>query len=111
MLAVMPLIVKCCGTITRQHEILLVKEELDELQTIIKKIIDRYNTDIDNHFIAESAEKLRKIYFYYAAYYGLNPFPYKRCNAPWVSTVIEADGTVRPCFFHNHYRKYPGKFS
>jgi Fe-coproporphyrin III synthase len=22
------------------------------------------------------------------------------CNAPWVSTVIEADGEVKPCFFH-----------
>jgi radical SAM protein with 4Fe4S-binding SPASM domain len=22
------------------------------------------------------------------------------CNAPWVSSVVEADGTVRPCFFH-----------
>jgi radical SAM protein with 4Fe4S-binding SPASM domain len=21
------------------------------------------------------------------------------CNAPWVSAVMEADGTVRPCFF------------
>jgi radical SAM protein with 4Fe4S-binding SPASM domain len=31
----------------------------------------------------------------------LNPFPYKKCNAPWVSTVIEADGSVRPCFFHD----------
>jgi radical SAM protein with 4Fe4S-binding SPASM domain len=30
----------------------------------------------------------------------LNPQPYKKCNAPWVSTVIEADGTVWPCFFH-----------
>ena len=29
-----------------------------------------------------------------------NDFPYKKCNAPWVSTVVEADGTVRPCFFH-----------
>ena len=37
---------------------------------------------------------------YYAAFYGLNPFPYKKCNAPWVSAVMEADGTVRPCFFH-----------
>ena len=24
----------------------------------------------------------------------------QRCNAPWVSSVIEADGTVKPCFFH-----------
>ncbi|HYM11884.1 MAG TPA: SPASM domain-containing protein, partial [Bryobacterales bacterium] len=23
-----------------------------------------------------------------------------RCNAPWVSAVVESDGTVRPCFFH-----------
>ncbi|HEX4849172.1 MAG TPA: SPASM domain-containing protein, partial [Puia sp.] len=51
-------------------------------------------------FIAESPEKIKKIYNYYSAFQGLNPFPYKKCNAPWVSTVIEADGTVRPCFFH-----------
>jgi sulfatase maturation enzyme AslB (radical SAM superfamily) len=23
-----------------------------------------------------------------------------RCNAPWVSAVIEANGDIRPCFFH-----------
>jgi MoaA/NifB/PqqE/SkfB family radical SAM enzyme len=86
---------------TKQHEILLAKEELKELQTIVNKIIDNYGADLDHHFIAESPEKLRKIYSYYAAWYGLNPFPYKKCNAPWVSAVIEADGTVRPCFFHN----------
>jgi Fe-coproporphyrin III synthase len=85
---------------TRQHEILLMKDELEVLQNIISKIIHQYKTDFDHHFIAESPEKLQKIYFYYAAHYGLNPFPFKRCNAPWVSTVIEADGTVRPCFFH-----------
>ena len=22
------------------------------------------------------------------------------CNAPWVSAVVESDGAVRPCFFH-----------
>jgi radical SAM protein with 4Fe4S-binding SPASM domain len=27
-------------------------------------------------------------------------FSAPRCNAPWVSAVVEADGTVRPCFFH-----------
>ena len=63
-------------------------------------IIEKYAADFDSGFIAESPEKLRKIYSYYAAFYGLNSFPYKKCNAPWVSTVVEADGTVRPCFFH-----------
>jgi radical SAM protein with 4Fe4S-binding SPASM domain len=23
-----------------------------------------------------------------------------RCNAPWVSAVVESDGAIRPCFFH-----------
>jgi len=86
---------------TKQHEILLEKEELEELQAIVNEIINNYKTDIEHHFIAESTEKIHKIYSYYAAWYGLNPFPYKKCNAPWVSAVIEADGTVRPCFFHN----------
>ena len=85
----------------RQHEVLLEKQELEELRTMINEIIANYKTDIEHRFIAESTEKLRKIYFYYAGWYGLNSFPYKKCNAPWVSTVIEADGTVRPCFFHN----------
>jgi Fe-coproporphyrin III synthase len=84
----------------RQHEILPDENELDELNTILEQLIEKHKEDFTNGFIAESPEKLRKIYSYYAAFYGRNPFPYKKCNAPWVSAVIEADGTVRPCFFH-----------
>lgn len=84
----------------RQHEILLDKEELPELQKITAHILKDYEFEFKAGFIAESPAKIEKIYQYYAAVYGLNPFPFKKCNAPWVSTVIEADGTVRPCFFH-----------
>ena len=84
----------------RQHEILLNKNEVQELKTVTENIIEDYAADFNSRFIAEAPEKLRKIYSYYAAFYGLNPFPYKKCNAPWVSAVVEADGTVRPCFFH-----------
>jgi MoaA/NifB/PqqE/SkfB family radical SAM enzyme len=45
----------------------------------------------DDGFILESPEKLRRM----AA--GLGPL---RCNAPWVSAVVESNGDVRPCFFH-----------
>ena len=31
---------------------------------------------------------------------GQAPFPQGNCNAPWVSVVLEANGDVRPCFFH-----------
>lgn len=85
----------------RQHEILPNQKELAELKYILEMIIEEYADDFINPFIAESPEKLRKIYDYYGAFYGLNPFPYKKCNAPWVSAVVEADGTVRPCFFHS----------
>jgi Fe-coproporphyrin III synthase len=86
--------------VLKQQEILLSENELPELQQIISNLIRDYKHYFDSRFIAESPEKIQKIHTYYAAFYGLNPFPYKKCNAPWVSTVIEADGTVRPCFFH-----------
>jgi len=85
----------------RQHEILLSFEDLPYLKNVIQKLITDYKREFEDNFIAESPEKISKIYEYYAAYYGLNSFPYKKCNAPWVSTVVEADGTVKPCFFHD----------
>ncbi len=84
----------------RQQEILLSFEDLPKLKTILEKLLTVYAKEFENNFIAESRGKAWNIYKYYAAYYGLCSFPYKKCNAPWVSTVIEADGTVRPCFFH-----------
>jgi MoaA/NifB/PqqE/SkfB family radical SAM enzyme len=40
---------------------------------------------------------------YYKGLLGTHDFPKKICNAPWVSAVIEADGEVKPCFFHASY--------
>jgi MoaA/NifB/PqqE/SkfB family radical SAM enzyme len=85
----------------RQDEIIISADELPELQDIIEEIIYECQDDFRNRFIAESPDKIRNIYYYYAAQHGLNDFPYKKCNAPWVSTVIEPDGAVRPCFFHD----------
>ncbi|MEP6673922.1 MAG: radical SAM protein [Ferruginibacter sp.] len=84
----------------KQHELLLAKNELAEMKSIIDQLKQEYQHDFNTGFIAESPEKIEKIYYYYAAFHGFNTFPYKKCNAPWVSAVVEADGTVRPCFFH-----------
>lgn len=83
----------------RQHQILPAEEELPELLNILEDLIREHRELFDRGFIAETPEKLRKIGQYYKASYGLSPFPFKKCNAPWVSAVIEADGSVRPCFF------------
>lgn len=81
-------------------EVRLSPEELEMFDQIIEKLIETHSEDFKNRFIAESPEKIRRFYEYYAAFQGLNQFPTVRCNAPWVSAVIEADGSVRPCFFH-----------
>ncbi|WP_299463500.1 radical SAM protein [Mucilaginibacter sp.] len=83
----------------KQHEILPAENELGDLQQVID-LITANESDFTGRFIAESKSKIQDIYRYYAAFYGLNDFPFKKCNAPWVSAVIEADGSVRPCFFH-----------
>jgi MoaA/NifB/PqqE/SkfB family radical SAM enzyme len=84
----------------KQHEILIPEAELPGLKAILSRIIENHDK-FGNGFIAESPAKLLDIYNYYAAFYNLGAFPYKKCNAPWVSTVVEADGSVRPCFFHH----------
>jgi len=85
----------------KQHEILLSQKELPELQEVITRVINNNKASFSSGFMAESSGKIQQIYQYYAAFYELNPFPFKKCNAPWVSAVIEADGSVRPCFFHD----------
>lgn len=81
-------------------EIKLSIEEVKKLKEIIESLIISHSVDFERKFIAETPDKIRRFYNYYAAFYGLSDFPKISCNAPWVSTVIEADGTVRPCFFH-----------
>ncbi|MCU7548976.1 radical SAM protein [Chitinophagaceae bacterium LB-8] len=85
----------------RQLEIALHEEELPELMQIIDELLSECQNDFLQHFIAESPEKIKKIYNFYSALYNKCDFPYKKCNAPWVSTVVEADGVVKPCFFHS----------
>jgi len=81
-------------------EIKLSSEELEKFKEVIETLILTHSADFQNRFIAESPERVRRFYKYYAAFQGLNQFPTVRCNAPWVSAVIESDGNVRPCFFH-----------
>ncbi len=85
----------------RQQEVLPAEDELPALREMADHVIGRYQPDFDSRFIAESPSKIGDIYRYYAAHHGWNGFPSRKCNAPWVSAVIEADGSVRPCFFHD----------
>ena len=73
-------------------------EELPALEAEIEALIDE---ECGRGFVLETPEKLRRIVRHYRAYHGLEEPEAPRCNAPWVSAVMESDGTVRPCFFHD----------
>jgi len=74
-----------------------VAPELAGLEREMESLIATYPAD---GFILESPAKLRRIVSHFRAHYGLEPHVAPRCNAPWVSAVVEANGDVRPCFFH-----------
>ena len=78
-------------------------EEAKELVEILERTLAERAEDFRSGFVAESPEKIRDIGRRYLAHHGLGPEPEVFCNAPWVSTVVEADGTVRPCFFHDSF--------
>ncbi len=87
-------------TENRTSHIALDAAEADEVEDEIEALIREYNQEIHSGFIREDPEKLRSIARRFRCHLGqLVPLA-PRCNAPWVSAVIEADGTVRPCFFH-----------
>ena len=71
-----------------------------ELERLIERLIADRAQDFRSGFIAESPDKLRRIGRYFRALHGDGDFPRTVCNAPWVSAVVEADGAIRPCFFH-----------
>jgi MoaA/NifB/PqqE/SkfB family radical SAM enzyme len=84
----------------RQDEIALSGAELIELEEEIELLIQMHQEDINSGFIAESDAKLRRIGSRFREHLEGIPSKAPLCNAPWVSAVVEVDGSVRPCFFH-----------
>jgi Fe-coproporphyrin III synthase len=87
----------------RQNEIALTREEVQEFEGIIESSFTSLRSQYVRGFIAERPDKMRQIVQYYKAINGGCDFPQTKCNAPWVSAVIESDGRVQPCFFHKPY--------
>jgi len=77
------------GVALRAEDLPLLARSLDALDA----------SDFASGFIAETPVKLRRIEAHYRARLGLGEPPPVRCNAPEHSAVIEADGSLRPCFF------------
>jgi Fe-coproporphyrin III synthase len=85
---------------TDRSRIALDTVEVGELESEIESLITEHAADVDSGFVVESAGKLRRIVSHFRAQLGMTEAVAPRCNAPWVSAVVEASGDVRPCFFH-----------
>jgi MoaA/NifB/PqqE/SkfB family radical SAM enzyme len=78
----------------------LSSSQVSALKVEIELLIEQNAADIQRGFIAEGPDKLRRIARYFRSRLGEAPSISPLCNAPWVSAVIEVDGSLRPCFFH-----------
>ena len=81
----------------KQQQIALRAEEVMRLEEEIEALVGRGEC---GSFVRESPARLRKIVHHFRVHLGKATPVSPLCNAPWVSCVIESDGSVRPCFFH-----------
>jgi Fe-coproporphyrin III synthase len=84
----------------RQDQVALTVDQIEVLEADLERLIAEHSADLDSGFVVESPSKLRRLALHFRAHLGLAQHIAPRCNAPWVSTVVEASGDVRPCFFH-----------
>ena len=80
--------------------LLLTADEVDEFDAIVETTIRTHADAFAAGHIAPEPDGLRRLVRYYRAQLGQGGFVAPPCNAPWASLFIEADGAVRPCFFH-----------
>jgi MoaA/NifB/PqqE/SkfB family radical SAM enzyme len=85
----------------RQDRVALNSDEADALEAEVERLVIEHRLDLNSGFVVESPDKLRRIVLHFRAHLGQAPYVAPSCNAPWVSSVIEASGEVRPCFFHS----------
>lgn len=87
----------------RVSAVALSADEAMTLEKLLRESFSALKEEYDTGFIIERPEKIIRIAQYYQAINGNGSFPEPVCNAPWVSAVIESDGSVMPCFFHKPY--------
>jgi MoaA/NifB/PqqE/SkfB family radical SAM enzyme len=94
---------------TRRGEVALSEEQLPLFAAAIREVEHRCSAALESGFIVNGLKSLWRIHDYYCALAGIRPFSPTRCNAPWISAVLEPGGQIRPCFFHKPYRADAGK--
>ncbi len=81
----------------RQKQVALASGQISVFEAEVEALIDAGEC---GRLVVETPQKLRRIVEHFRTHLGLGVGVAPRCNAPWVSVILESDGVVRPCFFH-----------
>lgn len=92
----------------RRADVAVPAAELPALAAAIQRTARDCRDALARGFVVGGLASLDRVHAYYAAAAGLGPFPGVRCNAPWISAVLEPGGRVRPCFFLPAYEPVEG---
>jgi MoaA/NifB/PqqE/SkfB family radical SAM enzyme len=95
--------------VERQQDVAVSRQDLPDFANAIREAEQACGAALESGFVQGGASSLWRIYDHYAAAAGVREWPVVRCNAPWVSAVVEATGVVRPCFFHEPYAASNGE--
>jgi MoaA/NifB/PqqE/SkfB family radical SAM enzyme len=93
----------------QQARVGLTAAQADALEAEVEGLLREFPSELAAGFVREDEAKLRRLVRHFRAHLGLEQARSPRCNAPWVSAVVESDGTVRPCFFHAPYGRLQGQ--
>jgi len=77
----------------------LTPDDVIAFSRLLDEVERDYAADFASGLISESPAKLRWMLDYFRALTGAGDFEPPRCNAPHISTVVEVDGSLRPCYF------------
>jgi Fe-coproporphyrin III synthase len=80
-------------------DLALTRADLPVFDEVLRVMEREHREAFRSGFIAESPQKLRRLWQYFAAIHGQGAYPPVRCNAPEFSAVVGATGKVQPCFF------------
>ncbi len=82
-----------------EQSMALAADDVTAFDRVLAEVGTEFAAEFRSGYIAESTAKLRRLRQYFAALLGDAEFPAVRCNAPRWSTVIETDGSLKPCYF------------
>lgn len=87
-------------TPAERGNLLLSADEVEEFADRVEQLMASHGDDLRAGLIRGGERELRWLVTHYRRYCGREGKPrFVNCLAPFISTVIDADGTVCPCYF------------